>query len=47
MFDRHEEDEKEKERSGRSKEDDWGHLTLKLYLLSSNWFSVNFLNRAK
>ena len=29
MFDRHEEDEKEKEGSGRAKEDDWGRLTLK------------------
>lgn len=46
MFDRHEEDEKEKERNGRSKEDDWGRLTLKRHLLPQNWFppSVNFHN---
>lgn len=36
MFDRHEEDEKEKESSGRSKEDDWGRLTFKHHLFSYN-----------
>lgn len=46
MFDRHEEDEREKERIGGSEEDDKGRLTLKLHLLHFNWFSssVNFPN---
>lgn len=46
MFDRHEEDEMGKERSGGSGEDDRGQLTLKLDVLWFNWFSssLNFPN---